>query len=93
MAAGDHLKATKAHLSQEAVYGPFVEGGGTSLEVGRGAAPRPYLSSTDSRCVSLSSSSRPSSGSHRSGEGQFTSSVTLWGLAMKTLQNDHDAQQ
>ncbi|XP_068171550.1 zinc finger and BTB domain-containing protein 49 [Antennarius striatus] len=83
--ATDNTKLTKPHLSQEAVYGPCVENGNMALEMGRAAAARPYLPST--------SSSRPSSGSYRSSEGQFISSVTLWGLAMKTLQNENDIEQ
>lgn len=81
----DHLKLAKAHLSQEPEYGPYVENG--SMSVGR-----PYMSTTDARCTSLTSG-RSGSGSYRSNEGQFISSVTLWGLAMKTLQNDNDMDQ
>uniref|UniRef100_A0A8C2Z7T4 Zinc finger and BTB domain containing 49 n=2 Tax=Cyclopterus lumpus TaxID=8103 RepID=A0A8C2Z7T4_CYCLU len=77
----DHAKLAKPHLPPEVVYGPYVENGDMSVEMGRG------------HCGALSSSSRPSSGSYRSTEGQFISSVTLWGLAMKTLQNDNDMEQ
>ncbi|XP_068598767.1 zinc finger and BTB domain-containing protein 49 [Brachionichthys hirsutus] len=83
MATSDHMKLNKAHLSPEAVYGPCVENG--NMEMGRAVAARPPLPT--------SSSSRPSSGSYRSSEGQFISSLTLWGLAMKTLQNDNDIEQ
>ncbi|XP_044537099.1 zinc finger and BTB domain-containing protein 49 [Gracilinanus agilis] len=38
-------------------------------------------------------SNRPSSASYRSSEGPFFSSMTLWGLAMKTLQNENDLDQ
>ncbi|XP_033481748.1 zinc finger and BTB domain-containing protein 49 [Epinephelus lanceolatus] len=93
LTATDRMKLTKPHLSQEAVYGPYVENGNVSVEMGRGAVGRPYLPPTDSHCSSLTSSSRPNSGSYRSTEGQFISSVTLWGLAMKTLQNDNDMEQ
>ncbi|XP_028303027.1 zinc finger and BTB domain-containing protein 49 isoform X2 [Gouania willdenowi] len=34
-----------------------------------------------------------SSRAYRATEGPFTSSVTLWGLAMKTLQNENDMEQ
>lgn len=81
----DHLKLTKPHLSQEPEYGPYVENG--SVSVGR-----PYVPTADNRCTSLTSG-RSGSGSYRSNEGQFISSVTLWGLAMKTLQNDNDMDQ
>ncbi|KAM7422095.1 hypothetical protein PAMA_010258 [Pampus argenteus] len=92
--ASDHMKLTKPHLSQEAVYGPYVENGTMAVEMGRGLVGRPYLPPTDNHCSSLTgSSSRPNSGSYRSSEGQFISSVTLWGLAMKTLQNDNDMEQ
>ncbi|XP_042357912.1 zinc finger and BTB domain-containing protein 49 isoform X1 [Plectropomus leopardus] len=88
LTATDHMKLSKPHLSQEAVYGPYMEDGNMSVEMGRGPVGRPYLPPTDNHCSSLSSSSRPSSGSYRSNEGQFISSVTLWGLTIKTLQND-----
>lgn len=93
LAGPDHMKLGKPHLSQEAVYGPYVENGHMSVEMGRGLVGRPYLPHTDNHCSSLTSSSRPNSGSYRSSEGQFISSVTLWGLAMKTLQNDNDMEQ
>uniref|UniRef100_H3C538 Zinc finger and BTB domain containing 49 n=1 Tax=Tetraodon nigroviridis TaxID=99883 RepID=H3C538_TETNG len=85
LAGTDHLKLTKPPLSQEPEYGPYVESG--SVSVGR-----PYAPAADNRCTSLTSG-RPTSGSYRSSEGQFISSVTLWGLAMKTLQNDNDMDQ
>lgn len=89
----DHMKLAKPHLTQEAVYGPYVENGNMSVEMGRGLAGRPYLPPTDNHCSPLTTPSRPNSGSYRSSEGQFISSVTLWGLAMKTLQNDNDMEQ
>ncbi|XP_035487744.1 zinc finger and BTB domain-containing protein 49 [Scophthalmus maximus] len=93
LAAPDHSKMAKHHLPQEAVYGPYVENEGMSVEMGRGPVGRPYLPHTDNHCSSHTSSGRPSSGSYRSSEGQYISSVTLWGLAMKTLQNDNDMEQ
>ncbi|KAM4613296.1 zinc finger and BTB domain-containing protein 49 [Polymixia lowei] len=89
--AADHLKLAKPHLPQEAVYGPYVENG--SMEMGGGLVGRPYLPPTDNHCGSLTASNRPNSGSYRANEGPFISSVTLWGLAMKTLQNDNDMEQ
>uniref|UniRef100_A0A3P8RPQ3 Zinc finger and BTB domain containing 49 n=1 Tax=Amphiprion percula TaxID=161767 RepID=A0A3P8RPQ3_AMPPE len=82
----DRMKLTKPHLSQEAVYGPYVENGNMSVEMGRSLVGRPYLPPTDNHCSTLTGSGRP----YRSSEGQVISSVTLWGLAMKTLQNDND---
>lgn len=93
LTATDHMKLAKHQLPQEAVYGPYVENGNMSVEMGRSLVGRPYLPPSDNHCSSLTSSSRPSSGSSRSSEGQFISSVTLWGLAMKTLQNDNDMEQ
>ncbi|XP_029358207.1 zinc finger and BTB domain-containing protein 49 [Echeneis naucrates] len=89
----DHMKLVKPQLAQDAVYGPYVENGSLSVEMGRGLLGRPYLPPTDSQCSSFTSSSRTTSGSYRSSEGQFISSVTLWGLAMKTLQNDGEMEQ
>ncbi|KAM4740528.1 zinc finger and BTB domain-containing protein 49 isoform 2-T3 [Anableps anableps] len=78
----DRLKLNKP--TQEAVYGPYVENGNTCID--RDPAGRPYLPPSDSHCSSFTGSSRPC----KSSEGQFISSVTLWGLAMKTLQNEND---
>ncbi|XP_034539109.1 zinc finger and BTB domain-containing protein 49 [Notolabrus celidotus] len=89
----DHMKLAKPHLPQEVVYGPYVENGNMSVEGGRGVVGRPYLPPSDNHYSTLTSSNRPNSGSYRSSEGQFISSVTLWGLAMKTLQNDNEMEQ
>ncbi|XP_026162713.1 zinc finger and BTB domain-containing protein 49 [Mastacembelus armatus] len=95
LAAPDHIKLVKPHLSQEAAYGPYVvENGNMSVDMGRGLVGRPYpLPPTDNHSNSLTGSSRSSSGPYKSSEGQLISSVTLWGLAMKTLQNDNDMEQ
>lgn len=37
--------------------------------------------------------SRASSAAYKGGEGPFFSSMTLWGLAMKTLQNESELEQ
>ncbi|CAI5688584.1 unnamed protein product [Oreochromis niloticus] len=87
LSATDRTKLAKPHVSQEAPYGPYVENG--NMPIDRGPAGRPYLPPTDNYCSSLTGTSRP----YRSSEGQFISSVTLWGLAMKTLQNDNDMEQ
>ncbi|CAJ1051459.1 zinc finger and BTB domain-containing protein 49 [Xyrichtys novacula] len=89
----DHMKLAKPHLPQEVVYGPYMENGNMSGEMGRSVVGRPYLPPSDNHCSTLSSANRANSGSYRSSEGQFISSVTLWGLAMKTLQNDNDMEQ
>ncbi|XP_028261290.1 zinc finger and BTB domain-containing protein 49 isoform X2 [Parambassis ranga] len=85
----ERMKLAKHQMSEEPVYGPYVENGNMSVDMGRGLTGRPYLPPTDSHCSSLTGSSR----TYRSSEGQFISSVTLWGLAMKTLQNDNDMEQ
>ncbi|XP_072238756.1 zinc finger and BTB domain-containing protein 49 [Leuresthes tenuis] len=85
--ATDRIKLAKPHVTQEAVYGPYIENGNMSID--SDSAGRPYLPPTDSHCSSITASSRP----YRSSEGQLISSVTLWGLAMKTLQNDNDMEQ
>ena len=87
----DHLKLAKHALPQEALYGPYVEGGVVAMEEGGGIVGRAYLHPTDSHSP-LTASTKASSGSYRAGEGQLISSVTLWGLAMKTLQNDNDME-
>ncbi|XP_048366095.1 zinc finger and BTB domain-containing protein 49 [Sphaerodactylus townsendi] len=57
------------------------------------------ISTVHSTGASLGSScsselnSRVSSAEYRSNEGPFFSSVTLWGLAMKTLQNENELDQ
>ncbi|XP_076012927.1 zinc finger and BTB domain-containing protein 49 [Genypterus blacodes] len=89
----DHMKLPKQALPQEAVYGPYVENGAMTMEMGRGHLGKPFLPPTDSQCSPLTGSSRPSGGPYRSSEGPFISSVTLWGLAMKTLQNENDMEQ
>lgn len=85
----DRLKLSKPHVPQEAEYEVYVENGSMAVDVGRGLVGRSYLPHTENQGGSLTGSSRP----YRSNEGPFTSSVTLWGLAMKTLQNDNDMEQ
>lgn len=80
----DHMKLPKPHASQEVEYGPSVENG---VEMGRSLLGKPYLPVQDNF------SARSTSGLYRSSEGNFISSVTLWGLAMKTLQNDNEMEQ
>ncbi|XP_035282633.1 zinc finger and BTB domain-containing protein 49 [Anguilla anguilla] len=61
----------------------------------QGPAPsmvRPSLSTLDNHC-GLPPSHRSNSAPYRNNDGPFFSSVTLWGLAMKTLQNDACMEQ
>ncbi|KAM9800051.1 zinc finger and BTB domain-containing protein 49 [Syngnathus typhle] len=82
----DHMKVLKPHGSQEVEYGPYAETMGS--DIGRGGLGKPYLSVQDNCCAT-----RSSSGLYRASEGNFISSVTLWGLAMKTLQNENEIDQ
>lgn len=91
--APDHLKLAKPHLPQEVVYGPYDENNAVGVEMGGGPMGRPYLPPTENHCSSLPASNRSNSGSYRASEGPLFSSVALWGLAMKTLQNDNDMEQ
>lgn len=91
LTSGEHTRLARAQLPQDSEYGPYVENGSMSAEVGRGLAERPDLPPTENRCTSQTSSGRPAP--YRSAEGQLISSVTLWGFAMKTLQNDNDMEQ
>lgn len=88
----DHMKLSKPHMSPEPVYGPYVENGNGPMEMGRSPVGRPYVPPTNNQCTSVSGSNKSNSSSYKSSEGQFISSVTLWGLAMKTLQNDTDIE-
>ncbi|XP_061778503.1 zinc finger and BTB domain-containing protein 49 [Nerophis ophidion] len=60
---------------------PEVVYGPYGENIGRGLVGKAYQ---DSPCATLTRSNS---------EGNFTSSVTLWGLAMKTLQNENDMDQ
>ncbi|XP_040410412.1 zinc finger and BTB domain-containing protein 49 [Cygnus olor] len=53
---------------------------------------RPSMVSLDSHCNDPLAS-RTSSAAYKNTEGQFFSSMTLWGLAMKTLQNESELEQ
>ncbi|ELV13221.1 Zinc finger and BTB domain-containing protein 49 [Tupaia chinensis] len=53
---------------------------------------RSSLAALDNHC-SDPLGSRVSSTAYRNSEGQFFSSMTLWGLAMKTLQNENELDQ
>ncbi|XP_057701454.1 zinc finger and BTB domain-containing protein 49 isoform X2 [Corythoichthys intestinalis] len=84
----DHMKLPKQHIPQEVEYGPYIENGPMGGEMGRGLLGKPYLPVQDNYCAT-----RSNSGLYRSSEGNFISSVTLWGIAMKTLQNDNEMDQ
>ncbi|XP_029112359.1 zinc finger and BTB domain-containing protein 49 isoform X2 [Scleropages formosus] len=85
----DTLRLHKAQLQQDA-FGYAEESSPAGEEPLQGS--RPSLSALDAHC-GLPLGSRANSTSYRSSEGPFFSSVTLWGLAMKTLQNDTDMEQ
>nr|XP_048270822.1 zinc finger and BTB domain-containing protein 49 isoform X2 [Myodes glareolus] len=53
---------------------------------------RSSLATLDNHCTEPLGSRAPSV-TYRNSEGQFFSSMTLWGLAMKTLQNEHELEQ
>ncbi|KAL0977804.1 hypothetical protein UPYG_G00161390 [Umbra pygmaea] len=94
----DSLKLSRAHLPQEPlVFGPYAEDGplGMEMQQGPGASvgARPYLPTPDGYGGALPGASRTPGAPFRASEGPFFSSVTLWGLAMKTLQNDNDTDQ
>lgn len=91
LTSAEHSRLVRAQLPQDSEYGPYVENGSMSAEVGRGLVGRPDLPPTENRCTLQPTSGRPVP--YRSGEGQLISSVTLWGFAMKTLQNDNDMEQ
>ncbi|KAM9814169.1 zinc finger and BTB domain-containing protein 49 [Neosynchiropus ocellatus] len=88
--SSDHMKLTKAPLSPEPVYGPYDENGTMAVEKDRVPTNRQSVPGADH---SPSGSGRTNAGSSRSGEGQFVSSVTLWGLTLITLPNETDMEQ
>lgn len=56
------------------------------------AVSRSSLATLDNHCTEPLGSRAPSV-TYRNSEGQFFSSMSLWGLAMKTLQNEHELEQ
>ncbi|XP_062312889.1 zinc finger and BTB domain-containing protein 49 [Osmerus eperlanus] len=89
------LKLSKPHLPQDGIYGPYLENGAVGLmqagPVTRGGMGKHYLPEPDNTC-GQPVANRTIGAHNRTHEGQFFSSVTLWGLAMKTLQNDNDME-
>ncbi|EHH53559.1 Zinc finger protein 509 [Macaca fascicularis] len=66
--------------------------GGEPLQADGMAMIRSSLAALDNHCGDPLGS-RASSTAYRNSEGQFFSSMTLWGLAMKTLQNESELDQ
>ncbi|XP_011900875.1 PREDICTED: zinc finger and BTB domain-containing protein 49 isoform X3 [Cercocebus atys] len=66
--------------------------GGGPLQADGMAMIRSSLAALDNHCGDPLGS-RASSTAYRNSEGQFFSSMTLWGLAMKTLQNENELDQ
>lgn len=66
--------------------------GGEPLQADGMAMIRSSLAALDSHCADPLGA-RTASTAYRNSEGQFFSSMTLWGLAMKTLQNENELDQ
>uniref|UniRef100_A0A8D0SBN4 Zinc finger and BTB domain-containing protein 49 n=1 Tax=Sus scrofa TaxID=9823 RepID=A0A8D0SBN4_PIG len=93
----DPVKLAKPHVPQE----PHQAYAYSDVEASAGAEPlqadgvaliRSSLAALDSHCGDPLGS-RASAPAYRNSEGQFFSSMTLWGLAMKTLQNESELDQ
>ncbi|XP_063086239.1 zinc finger and BTB domain-containing protein 49 isoform X2 [Cavia porcellus] len=66
--------------------------GGEPLQADGLCTMRSSLAALDNHCGDPLGS-RTASAAYRTSEGPFFSSMTLWGLAMKTLQNEHELDQ
>lgn len=66
--------------------------GGEPLQADGMAMVRSSLATLDNHCTDPLGGRVPSV-MYRNSEGQFFSSMTLWGLAMKTLQNENELEQ
>ncbi|XP_029419369.1 zinc finger and BTB domain-containing protein 49 isoform X2 [Nannospalax galili] len=66
--------------------------GGEHLQADGTAMVRSSLAALDNQCADPLGGRAPSV-TYRNSEGQFFSSMTLWGLAMKTLQNENELEQ
>uniref|UniRef100_A0A8C9DPW0 Zinc finger and BTB domain-containing protein 49 n=1 Tax=Prolemur simus TaxID=1328070 RepID=A0A8C9DPW0_PROSS len=84
MQQAQHRADADADVDSSAHPGP--------LQAGGAAAGRSSLAALDSHCTDPLGGRAPSA-AYRSSEGQFFSSMTLWGLAMKTLQNENELDQ
>ncbi|KAM9331308.1 zinc finger and BTB domain-containing protein 49 [Gastrophryne carolinensis] len=85
----EHTKATKSHLTDTSEAYPFTVLGVSESDI---SMIRSSLATLENNC-SDSLNTRTSSNGFRSSDGPFFSSMTLWGLAMKTLQNETDMEQ
>lgn len=85
----EQTKATRSHLTDASETYPF-----TVVEVSDSdiSMIRSSLATLENNC-SESLNNRASSNGFRGSDGPFFSSMTLWGLAMKTLQNETDMDQ
>ncbi|NXO15785.1 ZBT49 protein, partial [Oriolus oriolus] len=94
----DSAKLLKAQAQQTPAPPPYAY---TDVDVSSAEEPlqsdgipmiRSSVAGLDSHC-SDPLGSRASSAAYKSNEGPFFSSMTLWGLAMKTLQNESELEQ
>ncbi|KAL4630207.1 zinc finger and BTB domain-containing protein 49 [Arapaima gigas] len=91
LAAPEKCAQHKGPLQHESFsYGE--ESGPVAEEPLQGARPS-LAAGLDGHCGLPPGGRLTNNAPYRSGEGQLFSSVTLWGLAMKTLQNDNDMEQ
>nr|XP_023655704.1 zinc finger and BTB domain-containing protein 49 [Paramormyrops kingsleyae]XP_023655705.1 zinc finger and BTB domain-containing protein 49 [Paramormyrops kingsleyae]XP_023655706.1 zinc finger and BTB domain-containing protein 49 [Paramormyrops kingsleyae]XP_023655707.1 zinc finger and BTB domain-containing protein 49 [Paramormyrops kingsleyae] len=90
----DPMKLHKTHLHHDSFnYAEENSQAGEETLQGPGVSMmRPTMSVLDNHC-GHPLGNRSNSTPYRNNEGPFFSSVTLWGLAMKTLQNDNDMEQ
>ncbi|TKC40021.1 hypothetical protein EI555_009786 [Monodon monoceros] len=91
------LKLAKPHVPQVqhqaySYSGVEASAGTEPLQADGMAAIRSSLAALDHHCADPLGS-RASAPAYRNSEGQFFSSMTLWGLAMKTLQNESELDQ
>ncbi|XP_006877342.1 PREDICTED: zinc finger and BTB domain-containing protein 49 [Chrysochloris asiatica] len=89
--SGDPGKLAK-HPMQPAYTYADVEAEAEPLPADSMSIIRSSLAALDSHCSDALGARAPST-AYRSSEGQFFSSMTLWGLAMKTLQNESELDQ
>ncbi|XP_029446870.1 zinc finger and BTB domain-containing protein 49 isoform X2 [Rhinatrema bivittatum] len=89
-----HMRQTPGPLPNPSYTYAEVDTSGTeeALQADNISMIRSSIASLDSHCNDTLSS-RASSVACRNSDGPFFSSMTLWGLAMKTLQNESDLDQ
>ncbi|XP_072802417.1 zinc finger and BTB domain-containing protein 49 isoform X2 [Vicugna pacos] len=90
----DPAKAAKPPLpqAQPQAYAYADAAGAEPLQADGMAMIRSSLAALDQHCGDPLGS-RAAAPAHRNSDGQFFSSMTLWGLAMKTLQNESELDQ